>query len=189
MTAATPAAGLRRAALELHALGESDRNWVLAALPVGERGTLETLLAELRALGIPSDAGLPASPAVAPAPAATLPPAPAPAPQPEAVPALECLDAGRVTALARVLAAEPVALTRALLAVRRWHWRDALLRELDPPRRLELAGTFDATAPAPRLQAALLQALTRRLAAEPVAPAPNAWMRLRARLAQCRGTR
>jgi hypothetical protein len=179
MTTATPAAGLRRAALELHALGESDRNWVLAALPAGERGALETLLAELRALGIPPDAGLPALPAVAPAPA----------PQPEAVPALACLDAGRVTALGRVLAGEPVALTRALLAVRRWDWRDALLCELDPPRRLELAGPLDATAPAPRLQAALLQALTRRLAAEPVAPAPNAWMRLRARLAQRRGSR
>lgn len=50
----TPA-GLRRAALALHALGQADREWLLNQLPVPSRQTLGELLAELSELGIPPD--------------------------------------------------------------------------------------------------------------------------------------
>lgn len=50
----TPA-GLRRAALALHALGEADREWLLERLPAQSRQTLGELLAELGELGIPPD--------------------------------------------------------------------------------------------------------------------------------------
>jgi hypothetical protein len=45
----------RRAALTLHALDADDRHWVLARLPEGQRALMSGLLAELRALRIPSD--------------------------------------------------------------------------------------------------------------------------------------
>lgn len=168
MTAATLPAPLRRAALELHALPEGDRSWILAALPTAQRSSLEALLLELRDLGIPPEASLVA----------------AAAPRRDADSCLEHMNASRIAALARILAEEPVGVTRALLAMRRWHWRDALLRELDPQRRVELAGA--PAPPAPRVQAVLLQALARRLDAQSVLPARSRWARLRARLAQFR---
>jgi len=50
----TPA-GLRRAALALHALGQADRDWLLEQLPPQPRQTLGGLLAELTELGIAPD--------------------------------------------------------------------------------------------------------------------------------------
>ena len=54
--AAEVPAGRRRAALTLHALAASDREWLLEQLPAEDRSTLRGLLAELRELGIPADA-------------------------------------------------------------------------------------------------------------------------------------
>jgi hypothetical protein len=48
----------RLAALTLHGLSVADRQWVLGQLRPVQRAELETLLAELRELGIPSDPGL-----------------------------------------------------------------------------------------------------------------------------------
>jgi hypothetical protein len=48
--------GLRRAALTLHALEASDRDWLLAQLPARGRDALARLLRELRELDIPPDA-------------------------------------------------------------------------------------------------------------------------------------
>lgn len=53
----TPA-GLRRAALALHALGTADRDWLLQRLATPQQQALATLLAELQELGIPPDAGV-----------------------------------------------------------------------------------------------------------------------------------
>jgi hypothetical protein len=172
MNAAALADPLRRAALELHALPASDRSWILAALPADERSELEALLSELRELGIPPEAGLLAAPAA----------------QRDTDFGLGVMDAPRVAALARVLAAEPAGLTRALLSVRHWGWRPALLRELDAHRRVEVASlTTPAPAqPTPRLQTALLEALARRLDAAGAESSPSGWGRLRARLAQLR---
>ena len=50
----TPA-GLRRAALTLHALGPADRTWLLARLPAKSQQVLGELLLELSELGIPPD--------------------------------------------------------------------------------------------------------------------------------------
>lgn len=50
----TPA-GLRRAALALHALGPVDREWLLSRLPTPSQQTLGELLSELSELGIPPD--------------------------------------------------------------------------------------------------------------------------------------
>lgn len=48
-------ASSRKAALLLHALQEPDRAWVLNGLPAAQQDALRSLLAELRALGIPAD--------------------------------------------------------------------------------------------------------------------------------------
>lgn len=48
-------AGLRRAALALHALDPVDRDWLLQRLPAA-RDALEQLLVELRELAMPADA-------------------------------------------------------------------------------------------------------------------------------------
>src|SRR5437868_6737697 len=55
LAAETPA-GLRRAALTLHALGEADQAWLLERLASGAQQTLRALIAELRELGIPANA-------------------------------------------------------------------------------------------------------------------------------------
>ena len=51
-------AGLRRAALALHAVNRADRSWLLRRLPRASRRTLGRLLAELRELKLPPDATL-----------------------------------------------------------------------------------------------------------------------------------
>jgi hypothetical protein len=48
--------GYRRAAVELHALGEEDRRLILAALPNSDQAMLGACLDELRELGFSSDA-------------------------------------------------------------------------------------------------------------------------------------
>lgn len=48
-------AGLRRAALTLHALDQADRAWLLERLPAQSREVLGELLGELRELRIPRD--------------------------------------------------------------------------------------------------------------------------------------
>src|SRR4051794_22596597 len=58
--------GDRRAALEMHALGKHDREWILGRLEGPERARIEPLLSELDALGIRFDgdpADLPDQPA------------------------------------------------------------------------------------------------------------------------------
>lgn len=162
MNAAAFPASLRRAALELHALPEADSRWILASLPAAERKRLEALLSDLRELGIPPEASVLAV-------------------QPDADPGLGRIDAANFAALARVLAAEPAGVTRALLALHGPAWRDALLREVNPHRRVELAVVPATARPAPRLEVALLQAVARRLDAEPAMPPKDRWVRLRAR--------
>lgn len=51
-------AGLRRAALALHSLGQADRDWLLQQLPPTEQHSLAGLLAELNELGIAPDAAV-----------------------------------------------------------------------------------------------------------------------------------
>jgi hypothetical protein len=51
-------AGLRRAALALHSLRPSDRDWLLQQLARAEQQVLGELLTELSGLGIPPDAAV-----------------------------------------------------------------------------------------------------------------------------------
>lgn len=51
-------AGWRRAALALHALGSSDRDWLLMQLSQSEQRVLRELLSELSGLGISPDAAV-----------------------------------------------------------------------------------------------------------------------------------
>lgn len=47
--------GLRRAALALHAVHETDRDWLMQQLPAADQAALNVLLQELQALRIPPD--------------------------------------------------------------------------------------------------------------------------------------
>jgi len=51
-------AGLRRAALALHALRMEDREWLMQRLSPTQRKALDSLLVELKELGIPPDEGV-----------------------------------------------------------------------------------------------------------------------------------
>lgn len=166
---------LRRAALTLHALSDGDREWMLDSLAPRERQSLEPLLADLRALGIPRDPSL-------------VPSGPADESHRRSWP--EALDARELAALERVLAAEPVAVTRVLLAMQPWPWATQLLGNMDASRR-EAVQCPDRRRPTTaRLQAAILQALQGCAAAEVAIPAARPegpWQRVRARLAAWRG--
>lgn len=93
--------GLRQAALALHAMGEPDRAWVLAALTVEQRESLQALLAELRELGIPQDGALLQCLLDEPQPAATRP---------------SVLDQANPAELEATLQHEPVRVREVLLA-------------------------------------------------------------------------
>jgi hypothetical protein len=49
------AAGLRQAAALIHALAPADRRWAVAQLPLQQRDVVESLLAELTAMGLPRE--------------------------------------------------------------------------------------------------------------------------------------
>jgi hypothetical protein len=148
---------------------------VLAALPETQRGLLQPLLAELDALGIPKEQAFLGDP-----PLETSDPVRA-----NSRSWLLDLDGDGVTALAAVLRAQPVQLTRTLLAMHAWPWRAQLLQALgDDQGGAEQAVSLPA--PSPRLQAAILQSLKGRWQASRAqrsVPPEGAWARFRARVA------
>lgn len=169
---------LRSAALTLHALDAPDRQWLLEGLSQRQREMLLPLLEELQVLGIPGDPALLQE---------LHPHGDTPAQSP-AWP--ETLDPGEVATLARVLADEPVGLTRSLLAIRAWRWTPQLIAALDERRRQELEAQPAARAPAPVLQSAILQALKMRCESlPPEAPRipQGRWQRARSRLVRWGG--
>ena len=139
----------RHAALAIHALSDEDQRWMLERLPQARREVLDPLLAELRELGIPRDAGE-ASPAGSPARIA--PAVAAPAPSLSDVDWLAQLPASTIVA---GLAGEAPQVVAALLACRAWPWAD------------EVAAAFSvavpASMPAPRLLEVLGRGLAQRL--------------------------
>ncbi|MBC5785099.1 hypothetical protein H8N03_19285 [Ramlibacter sp. USB13] len=164
---------LRTAAMTLHALPARDREWLLARLVERQRHLLRPLLQELQDLGIPGDPGLLQALQQQDAQAAT----------PEAA-WPETLGAAELARLVEVLAQEPPGLTRSLLAMRAWNWAPQLLAAIGADRRRQVQ-EIPLRAPAPALQAAILQALKARCesAPSPVARnAPNRWQRARSRL-------
>ena len=171
---ARPLDPLRSAALTLHGLASEDRDWLLGRLSETHRALLLPLLEELRSLGIPGDPQLVQDLGSRPEPAPAVPAWP------------QQLSGAEVATLARVLAGEPVALTRFLLAMQPWPWTAQFLEHLGEARRHTLEAAPAPIIPAPLLQAAILEALHARCACEPPEPRPGSWRRARARLARWR---
>ena len=116
----------RHAALLLHTLAPADRHWLLEQLPADERRRLETLVAELGAIGIP------------PAPELLDDLAPArarPAAGGQALPGLARAAADDVAA---ALAGEPAELLARVMALGAWPWIDEVLARIPAPTRQQV---------------------------------------------------
>lgn len=162
---------VRQAALTLHAMAPHDAAWLLGQLPPVEAAELQSLLEELRGLGIPSDPGLldelskgnkapQVSAFAGKAGTADL--------------SLEDLkrelDGARAELLLPILRPEPAALLAFLLSLNSWQWTDSLLAGLETHRRLSLRlqlgnlglNAETGNAQADQLQLALLTRLLER---------------------------
>lgn len=142
-----------------------DRAWVLQALPDTQRLVLESLLDELRELGIPAqprllDGAVQRQPGHAAQPADSL----------------QNLNAAGIEALATLLRGEPSMLVARLLRVQAWPWQAAALTRLggvqrqqvqDALRQLDAGGATPVPA---ALQAAMLRGIHHRVAAAGVKP-------------------
>jgi len=179
--------GSRTAALLLHAMLPEDRTWLLEQLNPGEQASLDGLLGELGALGIPGDATLvdralrekgqhsePSQPVRPRAASAASVPS-----------AEEIVATAPPSAIAGLFCEEPPGLIAALLGARDWPWRAEVLLELGAYVRLRVEEALDAepvadpegSAPRHRataLEARLIAALASRLRAEEAPPAPPA---------------
>ncbi len=155
--------GLRRAALALHATAAPDRAWLLAQLPAAHRATLEAMLSELAALGVPPDRQFAQrllvqarSPRRAAAPV-----------QARAQPGHAWLASVRARDLAAALQGEPAALAAHVLQLLPMQRQQAVLGLLAGPQRRQVSeslqghGAGDATAP--RFTQAVLAELSVRL--------------------------
>lgn len=163
-----PSSHARQAALTLHAMAPHDAAWLLQQLPAIEAAELQSLLEELRSLGIPSDSRLldelcqgdAASKETAPADYAHIDELPVEALMHE-------LDTARADLLLPILKPEPVALLAFLLSLKPWSWAESLLAALETHRRLSLRlqlDSLDASTGAVPPRAAQLQlVLLRRL--------------------------
>ena len=114
----------RQAALLMHALSPSDRDWVLQRLGAAEGEQMRELLAELESLGIPEDTALVDAALDSPsaAPSRSMPD--------DDETLLMQADA---TVLAQVLRAESTSFVRKLLAAGDWPWADELASQLSLP--------------------------------------------------------
>lgn len=157
--------GKRQAALLVHALAPSDRDWLVAQLSHLDQADMGTLLGELTALGIPSDprllqqalSGRSATPAVSVERNARQP-VELPPPRAESGDAgqasqqsdrefLRQLDAPGIAALATILLREPATLTARCLRVQVWPWQQAVLAHLNPVQRTRVQDAMDKPAP------------------------------------------
>lgn len=175
------AGGARHAALLLHAMAPTDRDWVLASLQPAERDGLQALLRELEELGIERDPSL-----IAEATAAAAPATPtghgdriddAWLETPVSDEAwLRRLADSQMPLLAASLRGEPPGLVVQFLRLSDWPWRHALLQALDPVQRRRVESAIDEASNAadlpPALRAALVEAVAQRLRQQPAAAAP-----------------
>jgi hypothetical protein len=134
LAATGPRPNSRRAALLLHTVSADDRSWLLAQLPLAERQVLESLIRELRKLGIPPApellAELGAAAPVDPAPAAMVT-----AFRDGCSGALDKVDPAL---LARTLDGEPVGLIVRLIELGPWSWTGKMLSHLDVRQRQQV---------------------------------------------------
>lgn len=126
----------RRAALLLHTVSPEDRRWLLEQLPPVERAELESLVAELRAIGIP-----PAPELLEDLSAVT----PMPASGRGATTGLDAADPDAVLA---VIAGEPVEFVARLLAMSSWRWGSEVLARIPAPRRQQVQDALARRSPA-----------------------------------------
>lgn len=165
---------LRRAALRVHALPDPDAAWLLDALSAPDRATLEPLLRELRALGMPRDPALvpdlaDGSPAMPPS---------------ERAGSLARLQGRDLIRLEQVLRSEPRTVTARLLELQAWPWTGRIARKLrvsSPGARARGESQSGGA-----LREALIRAIEQELAV-PAAPragiarwCASAWQRVRA---------
>lgn len=153
--------GARKAALYLHGLPHADREWVLNQLPAAEFESMKCLLQELQELGIPSepliDMVFMTNESMA---ISTL----------DQEPSLEhcVLRDAPPEAVVQLLIYEPVVVLSLLLRMDGWRWRQPLLDALTPLRREQLMASLDSGVKvAPRVQTALLNAVSSRLSTIP----------------------
>ncbi len=149
----------RHAALLLHAMPATDRQWLLAQLTPPERTPLVALLDELDALGMPADCAMLAKAIGTHA---------APAKMEARIESPEQMR----SALARVapqrivqmISAEPPALIAALLAIADWPWHQGVLVQLDPLTRQQVEDVLrQKSTCAPGLAEYIVVLLTQRL--------------------------
>jgi hypothetical protein len=161
---AAPAAPLRKAAMLLHSMAESDRGWMLARVDQAQRPRLEALLAELAALDFPIDANL-VRESLSAVGTKVVTPLPRPAD----------LSGWSVDDAAQVLVSEPDDVIALLLRAGDWPWAVPLRARLGPERTRTIEASPYSTAP--QVSAVLLDAATKA-----------AWSRFLA-LQQAPGTR
>lgn len=150
----------RQAALLIHALSASDRDWVMRRLGDAEGAHMRELLAELESLGIPEDTALVDAALVNPGAGAAKP-------LPDDDEAL--LMQAEPAVLAELLHGEPTAFVRKLLADAEWPWSEELATRLSLP-----ASGVAAPQSAPAFRQCATRLIARRLRERGVpALAPN----------------
>jgi hypothetical protein len=131
--------GYRRAALCLHAMTPSDREWLMAELAPGHRLPLQELLGELRTLGVQPDPMLLEAANVGLS-AAAVPQDTRTHDRHSMAAALGRIDPAMLCAL---LAKEPDALIGRVLAMQDWPWSAQLLDHVGPTRRRIISAIKD----------------------------------------------
>lgn len=173
-SAAVESAGARHAALFLHGMAPADRVWVLDAMPADQRASLQSLLAELEALGIASDPSLIADASGPMGQTSDSAWQSAPASDEDMLLALH----GEPLAVAiDALRREPAGLLANWLRVADWPWREDLLRALEPTHRARVESALAIAGPVPpAMRAELIAAVLACLhQPAPRGPSPGRW--------------
>jgi len=122
----------KKAALHLHALGRSDRRWILGRLPECQRGKLLDMLGELRTLGIPRE---PALLAAMDKPAAGADSADAGGTVDARSSLIETIAQASPSVIGPIVQDEDEAVVTAILQIHDWPWRQGAIEALQPSRR------------------------------------------------------
>ena len=125
---------MRRAALLLHALPSTDRDWLLDQLDPAQRAVLDGMLSELRELGIAPDAAM-ARRAIEERISIDAQPAFDSLALEQMVRLMRPVPAAK---LARELRLEPAALIASLLRIDAWPWAASLLAQLGAVKRRQV---------------------------------------------------
>lgn len=167
------AAGLRHAALALHAMGRADRDWMLSQLGPDERVALRALLDELMQLGVPQDgrlleaarSGLSASPAPRHDGPAGNASALAEMDREALIARVAALTPERVVA---VLREEPVVFASHLMRIHPWPWKAAAMSGLGHAHARRIGDAMlaidNTSALGEQREASIMRALCRRAA-------------------------